>query len=341
MEEWTAQVTFMNVGNGDAILIEAPDPERRDSMFVMVIDGGSGEQAEYAVRSTGRLRAVDYMEKRGIKHIDIMVCTHIHEDHTCGLLPIALKWCPKFLWQPFPAELSDIMKLLNDGTGEESGRKLIAALNGYAALCRYVKAQGGRVIQAKPGYPDSSTMFPANGIRIHILGPAEEALDRQTARLKALYQEGRRDLLPALDRCMNSSSMILHIACGEKTFLLAGDAEASDYEACRGDIKADVFKVGHHGQANSLTPEILQAVSPQYAVICASSDRRYESAAPSVLEQLYKSGIPVYYSDCPTVAPFADKIEPHTAAVFRVMRDGRLYAAYNQERCITDGTGKS
>lgn len=71
----------------------------------------------------------------------------------------------------------------------------------------------------------------------------------------------------------------------------------------QGDIKADVFKVGHHGQANSLTPEILQAVSPQYAVICASSDRRYESAAPSVLEQLYKSGIPVYYSDCPTVAP--------------------------------------
>lgn len=88
MEEWTAQVTFMNVGNGDAILIEAPDPERRDGMFVMVIDGGSGEQAEYAERSTGRLRAVDYMEKRGIKHIDVMVCTHIHEDHTCGLLPM-------------------------------------------------------------------------------------------------------------------------------------------------------------------------------------------------------------------------------------------------------------
>ena len=49
------KLTFVNVGYGEAILLECPDPRFADGVFVMVIDGGSPEAEELSDRSTGRL----------------------------------------------------------------------------------------------------------------------------------------------------------------------------------------------------------------------------------------------------------------------------------------------
>ena len=112
MTDFAAQVTFINVGNGDAILVEVPNGNCREGRFVMLIDGGSNENVEYEETATERIRAAEYLEQKGVGHIDIMVCTHIHEDHTCGLLPVAKKWLPGELWQPFPMETVSMMKYL-------------------------------------------------------------------------------------------------------------------------------------------------------------------------------------------------------------------------------------
>ena len=48
MEE--LKLTFVNVGYGEAALLECPDPAFPGGTFVMVIDGGSGEAGEYADR---------------------------------------------------------------------------------------------------------------------------------------------------------------------------------------------------------------------------------------------------------------------------------------------------
>ena len=84
MRAWIGQVTFINVGYGEAILVEAPDPSCRDDMFVMMIDGGSGEDAEYDGNDTGRIRAAEYLEKRGIRHIDLRVRCGSHFRRICG-----------------------------------------------------------------------------------------------------------------------------------------------------------------------------------------------------------------------------------------------------------------
>ena len=98
------------------------------------------------------------------------------------------------------------------------------------------------------------------------------------------------------------------------------------------DLKADVFKVGHHGQENSLSREILRAVSPGAAVICVSSDRRYESGSPVILQMLAEAGVRTYYSDCPDVPPYTDGVLPHRAVVFSIGKDGTLQAAYENSR---------
>ena len=62
-------------------------------------------------------------------------------------------------------------------------------------------------------------------------------------------------------------------------------------------LRAETFKVGHHGQANALDEELLGAVAPKYAIISASSNRRYESAAPGVLSMLHAYGTKTYFTD--------------------------------------------
>lgn len=324
MTDYTAQITFINVGNGDAILVEVPDGNYREGRFVMLIDGGSNENAEYEETTTGRIRAAEYLEQKRIGHIDIMVCTHIHEDHTCGLLPVAKKWMPGELWQPFPMETVSMMKYLWMKAQTESGNKFIAALNDFHELTTYVKENGGKVLQKTP--------FMGRDERVEVLGPSAAALERENEWMKELYGAGRTELLPEMDRYMNSASLLLRFTCGGKTFLFTGDTEKDCYKDCMEKIRADVFKVGHHGQENSLSREVLQAVSPEAAVICVSSDRRYESGSPVVLQMLAEAGVRTYYSDCPVVPPYTDGVTAHRAVVFQVGKDGTLQAAYENNR---------
>ena len=100
MEE--LKLTFVNVGYGEAALLECPDPAFPGGTFVMVIDGGSAEAEEYRDSATGRIPLDQYLSLRGVDHIDLMAATHVHEDHLCGLLPAAEKLPPAALWQTLP-----------------------------------------------------------------------------------------------------------------------------------------------------------------------------------------------------------------------------------------------
>ena len=48
-------ITFINVGYGESILITCEEPGREDGLFVMLIDGGSDMDSEYTGES-GRIR---------------------------------------------------------------------------------------------------------------------------------------------------------------------------------------------------------------------------------------------------------------------------------------------
>ena len=98
------KLTFVNVGYGEAALLECPDPAFPGGTFVMVIDGGSAEAEEYRDSATGRIPLDQYLSLRGVDHIDLMAATHVHEDHLCGLLPAAEKLPPAALWQTLPPE---------------------------------------------------------------------------------------------------------------------------------------------------------------------------------------------------------------------------------------------
>ncbi|GEM_PF-6006124 len=64
---------FINVGQGDAILIQMPC-----DAFILV-DGGPRSAAD---------KLLDYLYSQEIEEIDIMVATHAHEDHIGGLVAV-------------------------------------------------------------------------------------------------------------------------------------------------------------------------------------------------------------------------------------------------------------
>lgn len=69
------RVTFLDVGQGDACLIELPDRE------TILIDGG----ASYDTLDMGRAVVAPYLWNRGITHLDHVIGTHPQLDHVGGL----------------------------------------------------------------------------------------------------------------------------------------------------------------------------------------------------------------------------------------------------------------
>ena len=69
------KVHFLDVGQGDCILVQFPDGRN------MLVDAGKNESA-------GRI--TDYLNKTGVKKLDFVVGTHPHEDHI-GSLDVVLQ----------------------------------------------------------------------------------------------------------------------------------------------------------------------------------------------------------------------------------------------------------
>ncbi|MGE4284349.1 MAG: ComEC/Rec2 family competence protein [Clostridia bacterium] len=100
---------------------------------------------------------------------------------------------------------------------------------------------------------------------------------------------------------LNNYSIVTKLTYGDTSFLFTGDAEdVSEKEmlkAFRGELKADVLKVGHHGSASSTTTEFLKAVSPAYALISVEDQNSYGHPHKEVIEKLDKSGVKTFRTD--------------------------------------------
>ena len=116
---------------------------------------------------------------------------------------------------------------------------------------------------------------------------------------------------------MNNQSLILRVEWSGVSILLPGDTNREGYEDLSEDsVRANIFKLGHHGQKDSISDELLEKISPEIAVCCASSDQKYHSADEKVMIQLEKSGVKIFFSDCPPV--MGKQVPPHQALVFRI-----------------------
>ena len=82
------RVTFLDVGQGDATLIELPDQQ------TILIDGG----ASYERWDIGRMVVAPYLWDQGIRRVDHVIATHPQLDHVGGLAWVVEKFDVGQFW---------------------------------------------------------------------------------------------------------------------------------------------------------------------------------------------------------------------------------------------------
>ena len=93
----------------------------------------------------------------------------------------------------------------------------------------------------------------------------------------------------------NAASLIYRVELFSSTFLFMGDAtKAEEQKLLQEDIQSDVLKVGHHGSKTSSSISFLEKVHPDYAIISAGENNRYNHPSEEVLDNLETADIPYY-----------------------------------------------
>ena len=103
----------------------------------------------------------------------------------------------------------------------------------------------------------------------------------------------------------NDDSLVLHVAVGETSVLLEGDAQAASEQQMLGEgLHSDLLKVGHHGSKTSTTPRFLAAVAPTYAVISVASRNPYGHPKMEILDRLQQDHIRTFRTDAEGATSF-------------------------------------
>lgn len=98
----------------------------------------------------------------------------------------------------------------------------------------------------------------------------------------------------------NDSSIVLMLEYFDRKYLLMGDAEKKAEQSLVNNygeaLKADVLKVSHHGSNNGSGNELLQYVSPEYAVISIGENTN-NLPSKACVQRLENSGCQILRTD--------------------------------------------
>lgn len=204
-------LTFFEVGLGDAILLEFPNRK------TLLVDAGVGWHVDHIV---------NYLNARGIKHVDAMLLTHPHYDHYGGM--------DEFLKQV------EVKQFLYNGVHNPAGKyQAVLGMLDERKLPRRVLRRGDNL----PG-------LSGQDVDIEVLYPDDEALAMRSD------QNGRTIVL----RVTHGDVVMLLMGDAEKLEekrLLAMEKDR---------LNADLIKLGHHASMFSGTRAFLEAVKPRVAI---------------------------------------------------------------------------
>jgi beta-lactamase superfamily II metal-dependent hydrolase len=276
-----------NTNSGDAIAIRygafSADPALQR---VVIIDGGYRENGDDLVKLI--------TNQYGTNRVDLVLCTHAHDDHVKGLLPIFEKLQVGALWMHQPWDHADSVRaFVRDRriTTQKFSERLQRSLESAYELEQVAIKQG-----IVPEEPFTGTSFDS---RFFVIGPSVsyyntlvcefgeavspaakflesfEAVPRTVSALRRAISEtvaGPEELVePAIGDvdARNNSSAIVVAKLDDQVFLFTADAgvpaltQAADYAASRQyDLGANVTRVQvpHHGSKRNVSPTILDRI---------------------------------------------------------------------------------
>ncbi len=301
------KLDFLNVGDGDAILV------RDDAAnFVMLVDTGR-PHIEFT-KGSKRTSVINHLMRERIDHIDLLVLTHLHFDHIGGTLPV-LRHIPvrRLLAVYLPPE--DAPWIDAPASEEKTIVGLCDALNLYGDI---ISAARSNDTQCEIAGRTAEQLTPQLAM-LPVL-PDDALVRRQKKQFDAIYlgKALPEDLLYAVSKERNISSLRLRLTYAGRTILLTGDSYAAYWEN-EPEEPCDILKVPHHGDEKSMTQALLDRLKPAYAVIsCENAESpKKERPAKHVLKMLQSSVPHVLFTEnrsfksCPASTQTAVRLEIH------------------------------
>ena len=237
-----------DVGQGDAALILCPRNK------TILIDGGPA----YETFDAGERIIAPYLIREGIRTIDLMICTHPHNDHVGGL---------NYILDHFR-----VKSILISASKYESDLAV--------SFINRIKETGiqHRTIIA----PDSLVSFP--GIHLLFLGPDSLHFTSLNRRMKNLNNQSIVTLL------IHGRAACLLTGDAEK------EAEQTMMRRWT-DLDCDLLKVGHHGSKTSSSEAWIDAVQPDHALISVAERNRYGLPDDCIINRYLEHGIQIHRTD--------------------------------------------
>ena len=252
------EVTFFDVGQGDAAFIETPERQQ------ILIDGGPNGQV--ILEKLGK--EMPFWDRT----IDWVILSHPEKDHLAGLLEVLKSYkVENILWTGVmrnTAEYKEWVRLI-----KEEGANIFIAKAGLLILAGQTLSTPG-VSSSTPGVYARSGLFvlyPFESLE------GEELKDSNDTSIVARLVFGETSFLFTGDATKSV----------EKELVLDS--------VKRKQLDSDVLKVGHHGSKTSTSKGFVEAVSPEIAVISAGKNNFYGHPHQEVLDNL--KGVQILRTD--------------------------------------------
>lgn len=238
-------VHFINVGQGDATLLEF-------SHGAILIDAGAQDQ-NYVDSLTYYLgQFFDKHPHLGDTLLAVMI-THDHPDHTKGLREVIDSfYVERLIYNGFVGSRGDLNWAVNHP--DEHDANLIAV--------SYEDVIAG----------DNKLGLTNEDIDPIVCGDFDPVITL----LSGGFEENPGWSHSSFDND-NNHSMVIRLDFQGTSFLFTGDLEEEGIDVLLhyyypdgigdGPFNADIYHVGHHGSQNATTEELLEAVSPEVAII--------------------------------------------------------------------------
>jgi len=297
------KIKILKAFNGDSILLSFADNGIPRNIL---IDGGVEGTYCDAENNFGELKIeIDNIKKRG-EFIDLLILTHIDNDHICGLLKwfemdkeasrfVTNVWfnsgkqIAKYLKEPENADLAVGLKIFkNPNTGVNE------AIDFEEFLHTNKLWDGKIIIQGQK--------HKTHGIDIHIISPDEEQLRKLLKEYKKVTGEEAYTASKEKDWSIsikdfileenepgfrfdqdssvkNGSSISFILTINEKNYLFLGDSHPKGIAKYLKDIsyskekplEVELFKVSHHGSKSNTNKELLEIVKASNYILSTDS----------------------------------------------------------------------
>ena len=310
-------IEFINVGYGDAVLIR----ETGCGNFSMLVDCGDvtvGEQYPGSQRVT----AAEFLHKRNISHLDLLVLTHLHLDHSGGLTHLLPDVEITEFWTNYLPDLRFCGKRLKVPDGFSPGSKcLLKSMNIYLQAMKELKKQGTKVHVVTES---KLAVSISDNFSIDVFVEDMSLFRRQNEIWRRQFTDRPNDsMLRELDGFINNTSIRMRLNYCGCAVELPGDIYADCWEKHR-ITPCAIAKLPHHGHRDSFSKKLYDMLKMKYVVASVSNSRLDDFPSSEIIELVRQNSSTIFFTDAVRV-PY-ERQQFQQALQFVINEDGALSA---------------